>query len=186
MKPTLDPPAQPYLLECLAYEGPTGNLLWKERPRDHFASDRAANIVNGKLAGKVAGCESPTRYGARYLVVRIDKRLYKAHRLVWAMHKGSIPSGMEIDHIDGDSTNNRIENLRLVSRAENQRNLARRANKVLPTGIRIEANAYRVTGIDAIGRRKHLGRFRRLEDAIAARVEFNAQNGYHSNHGRER
>ena len=45
-----------------------------------------------------------------------------AHRLIWFMHNGTIPEGAEIDHIDMDKSNNRIENLRAVCRSGNQQN----------------------------------------------------------------
>jgi hypothetical protein len=46
-------------------------------------------------------------------------RTFKAHRLVWWWHHGPVPDGLQIDHIDGDKSNNRIENLRVVTQAEN-------------------------------------------------------------------
>ena len=50
---------------------------------------------------------------------------YFAHRAIWAMHHGPIPDGYVVDHIDGNPLNNRIENLRAVPPAINQRNLIR-------------------------------------------------------------
>ena len=44
------------------------------------------------------------------------------HRAVWETFNGPIPKGMEIDHIDGDSFNNKLSNLKLVTHAENTRN----------------------------------------------------------------
>lgn len=51
-----------------------------------------------------------------YLTVSLPK-------IVYAWHKGSVPIGYEIDHIDTNSLNNNIENLRLVSTKENQKNI---------------------------------------------------------------
>jgi hypothetical protein len=56
-----------------------------------------------------------------YLNVRIDKVMYKVHRIIWAMHYGE-PGESSIDHINGITTDNRIENLRLVTVMENQQN----------------------------------------------------------------
>ena len=55
------------------------------------------------------------------LVVKYKKKAIRAHRLAWALHTGGWPKG-EIDHIDGDESNNRIVNLRDVSKSVNQQN----------------------------------------------------------------
>ena len=57
-----------------------------------------------------------------YVDIKIDGDTYKSHRLIWVYHNGSIPCGLEIDHINRDRTDSRIKNLRLVTRAKNQRN----------------------------------------------------------------
>lgn len=58
----------------------------------------------------------------------------RAHRYIWEMHYGSIPEGKEIDHINRDSCDNRLSNLRVVDRTTNLHNRGiSRANK---TGFR--------------------------------------------------
>lgn len=57
-----------------------------------------------------------------YEYVSIDGKLKLAHRLVWEAFNGVIPEGMEIDHINTDRLDNRLENLRLVTPSENKRN----------------------------------------------------------------
>lgn len=54
--------------------------------------------------------------------VTLRSKHYYCHRIVWELHNGEIPEGMLIDHIDGDSTNNLIANLRIVDHTENTRN----------------------------------------------------------------
>lgn len=49
---------------------------------------------------------------------------HSLHRAVWEYHNGPIPSGMVIDHIDRNSDNNQIQNLRLVTQSENNRNVS--------------------------------------------------------------
>lgn len=44
------------------------------------------------------------------------------HRFIWEAFNGEIPEGMEIDHINTNRSDNRLENLRLVSSSENKRN----------------------------------------------------------------
>ncbi len=62
----------------------------------------------------------------RYIQIKIKEKHYMAHRMAWLYVYGSLPDG-EIDHINGIKDDNRICNLRVVSRAVNQQNL-RRAN----------------------------------------------------------
>lgn len=54
------------------------------------------------------------------------RRFNRAHQIVWRVYHGDVPEGLEIDHIDGDKGNNRIENLRLVTHAENIRHARER------------------------------------------------------------
>lgn len=85
-----------------------GNLYWKIKP--HVA------ISEGDLAG--------SKNGAGYWHIQFKKVKYKAHRLIYLYHYGYLPK--EIDHINGDKLDNRIENLRACTRFQNNRN--RRAN----------------------------------------------------------
>lgn len=57
-----------------------------------------------------------------YIRIKIQGVSIFAHRVVWIMLKGPIPEGLEIDHIDGNRSNNKIENLRLSQHRENMRN----------------------------------------------------------------
>ena len=70
--------------------------------------------------GELAGCVNTDGY----VMVNIDRTRYYAHRLIWLMRFGEWPEG-EIDHIDGDRSNNRLENLRCVSKSGNMRNQKR-------------------------------------------------------------
>lgn len=117
-------------------------------------------------AGRVAG--TVTKYG--YRIVTVDGQKYCAHRLVWLLHTGVWPSG-DIDHIDGDKLNNRINNLRDVSRSVNQQNrnkiLSNNTTGLLGVSYHKRAKSYRAT----IGLNKksiNLGHYRTAEEAHAA------------------
>ena len=47
------------------------------------------------------------------------RRFLRLHNVVWITHNGSVPKGLEIDHIDGNKSNNSVHNLRLVTHAQN-------------------------------------------------------------------
>ena len=69
--------------------------------------------------GKRAGCLCRHR-GYRY--IRINYKLYAEHNLIWIYHNGDIPEGFEVDHRDRNKLNNKLENLRLATRTQNNGN----------------------------------------------------------------
>jgi hypothetical protein len=109
---------------------------------------------------------------------------HQAHRVAWAIHFGEWPKF--IDHINGDKTDNRIENLRAVSFVENTRNRKRPTNNSSGhAGIYWHTKERRwVARIGDGAGRKRLGSFLNLDDAVAARRKAEVDLGYHPNHGR--
>lgn len=86
--------------------------LFKYKDGDLFNNfDRSSRALQGHVVG--------SKHSGGYLRLSIDYKSHQAHRLVWIMHNGSIPDGLFIDHINGIRNDNRIENLRLVTRQEN-------------------------------------------------------------------
>ena len=130
-----------------------GKLYWKE--------------ARGKAkAGKEAGSSG----GGGYLQICYKGRRTQIHRIVYMMHHGPIPDGMYIDHINGDRTDNRIENLRLCTPTQNQIN--RGAPKTSKSGVkgvvwRPDRQKWNAS-IRAGGKRYHVGHFETIEDAKAA------------------
>lgn len=110
----------------------------------------------------------------RYLSVSINGIAYRAHRLAWMLMTGEYPNG-EIDHINGDVTDNRWANLRLVSHAENCQNITRPSKRNI-TGL-LGVSPWRYgwkARISVSGKQYHLGLFKSPEDAHNAYMQAKA------------
>lgn len=170
---------QEYIHSLFLYH--EGQLLWKPRNENTFLRPCDASRYRNRYAGRSAGHED--RRGYRQLALPDGTRTL-AHRVVWVWHNGTIRGGLEIDHIDGNPRNNRIENLRAVSHSENQKNRAKpktntsgNANvKWLP-----ERRKWRARGF--IGGSKHLGYFSKEQEAVAAVRAYYQANKCTERHG---
>lgn len=152
---------------ALEYNSGTGELIFKPRENAMF---------NTKHAGRKA-FNSLDAYG--YRQGNLLGKMYKAHRVIWALHYGEWPKG-EIDHINGDRADNRIVNLRVVTASENRRNM--RPRRDLPPGINKVGEVWQAR-MKVSGKEKYLGRHKTLELAIVARKRAEIANGFHPNHG---
>ena len=106
------------------------------------------------------------------------------HRMV-AIYSGFSVSGKSIDHINGNRSDNRIENLRVVNKIENSRNQRPKPSNVSGfTGVSWDKvnNKWRAT-IKVKYKQINIGRFSELSDAIDARKSANLKYGFHENHG---
>jgi len=105
-----------------------------------------------------------------YLRLSIDNKIYAVHRVIWLYSTGQFPE-FEIDHINHIKTDNRIENLREATRFENCRNRQIATNnRSGVTGVCWKSSANRwVAYINADAKRKTLGTFKNMNEAIAAR-----------------
>jgi hypothetical protein len=104
-----------------------------------------------------------------YIRITIGGKRILAHRLAWAFSHGSWPVA-QMDHIDGDRANNRIENLRVVTNGQNGQNkkATARNNKLGLTGVSHKTkNSYQAS-IHVDGATTHLGSFKTAEEAHAA------------------
>ena len=132
--------------------------------------DGALYYVNGRKKGQVAGFKHKCRT-CYYWCVKYKRQRYQAHRVIWTMFNGPIPEGLQIDHINGDSLDNRIENLRLVTAEQNQKNTKLLVNNT--TGIsgvnwNKQRNKYQAR-INTKGNRINLGWFEDFFEACCAR-----------------
>ena len=65
----------------------------------------------------------------KYMTLRMDDGTYdRAHRVVWVIHNGPIPEGKQVDHVNMDRADNRIENLRLADQGQQSMNREAYAN----------------------------------------------------------
>lgn len=133
-----------YLRTRFAYKRKTGELIWKNHLR------------KARYVGTVAGTNGVNGYKKVYLF----KKGYLLHRLIWIFFNGDISDGFQIDHIDGDKSNNRIENLRMATKNQNMWN--RKAK-----GYRIKGNRFEVQ-LRHFGKYIHVGTFKTEDEAKEA------------------
>ena len=178
MKPL---PSQALLHALLKYEPTTGKLFWKKRDISTFVSVRAANSWNTRYAGTEA-FTAVDRNG--YLIGAINNSLYRAARIIYMMQYNKDP--IQVDHLDGNRTNNRIQNLRSVSPETNSRNMKLFNNNTSGhAGVIWDAKRKLwCARISDKGRTINLGRFSSIDDAIAVRKQAEHALKYHPSHGK--
>jgi hypothetical protein len=112
-----------------------------------------------------SGIEVGYRTNTGYRVAGVDKQSIMLHRLVFLYHHGYTPE--IVDHIDGDKLNNRIENLRPATRAQNNQNArTRKDNKSGQKGVRWREDQQKwIVTITVDKKKHHLGYYTAFEDA---------------------
>lgn len=136
------------LHDKLSYNPETGDLTWR-------------NTTRWTKKGKIAGTNC-----LGYIKISIDKVIIPAHRIIWAMVYNSWPFG-EIDHINGNRSDNRIENLREVTRQQNCMNRSKAINnKSGYKGVswHSEGNKWQAH-ISVAGKSIYLGLYKTAKDA---------------------
>ncbi len=143
---------QSRLKELLHYNPETGLFTWIKR-------------TGSARAGRVAGIVN--HYG--YIHIKVDRKSYYAQRIVWLYVHGEFPD-KDIDHINRDKKDNRLENLRLATRGENIMNRGiQKNNKSGYRGVhqcKVSKKWIAATRID--NKQTAIGRFDNKEDAFEA------------------
>jgi hypothetical protein len=149
-------------LDCirdyLIYDPATGLFAWLKTP----------NAARPEHTGARAGCVAPIGY----VQIRFRRKLYYGHRLAWFFVHGKMPPH-EIDHINGDRSDNRIANLRPATHRENCKNMSRMTGQRLNTsglkGVFWDKRRKRWrASITADSRTHFVGRFDTREEAARA------------------
>lgn len=172
-------PDRDLLLEALSYDPEAGTLLWKKRPPEHFNwRSHEYRRWNTRYSG--APASYLTEKG--YMRVKFRGKMYMAHRLIWKMMTGEEPQ--QVDHINGDRSNNKWENLRDVTPQDNSKN-----RKAQDSTISGEMGVHRngsgwLAYISNSGKRIVLGTYPTIGEAAAARRRAERDLGFHPNHGR--
>ncbi len=153
---------QEELKRQLNYNSDTGDFTWNiKKKHSRFQ------------IGDIAGC----KVIQGYIVIKLDAKVYKAHRLAWLYMEGYLPEN-EIDHINRIKNDNRWKNLRHVSRKCNRRNSGiARNNKSGITGISWAKSKEKWNANIKINHKAiNLGYFENKDDAVEAR--WKAENKY--------
>jgi hypothetical protein len=118
-----------------AYEGKPVNRIRKMPPLSFFQERLEYNAETGEFTwlgdfnAKRVGRRAGTTIGSKgYRTITIKKRRFYEHRIAWYMMTGEDPTGLEIDHINGDKSDNRFVNLRLATCQQNKANCGLTAN----------------------------------------------------------
>jgi hypothetical protein len=147
------------------FEYKDGNLFWKIKRK---------TVNSGEQAGRVAN--------TGYIHIGVDRSIYAAHRLIFMMFYGYFPK--EIDHINGNKADNRIENLREVTKSQN--GLNRKLPSHNTSGIKgvvwHKNNKNWMVQLAVNGKNKYFGSFKDLE--LAELVAIEARDKYHGVYAR--
>lgn len=141
------------LLTKLNYNPDLGMFTWKQTPRRGFI---------GKYAG---------HFDKRgYVTIRLNRKLYLVHHLVWLAETGELPR-KEIDHINQNPSDNRFCNLRECSHTENMRNTKRHKERIGYSFDRTHSK-WKVYVDEPDKPRKNLGTVKTKEEAIVMLEEY--------------
>lgn len=165
------------LQKVLRYDPTTGELFW--------IKPTSKKIAVGSRAGSLV---TTTGYRSIY----VFGTSYPEHRLIWFMYYHTWPKG-EVDHEDQDRSNNRITNLRDVSKSVNARNKGAQRDTVTGhQGVWYNKKTFKyvaeITMKQPDGKHKKVWQrtFPVAKEAVEARNEMLVKLGFHENHGKEK
>ena len=148
--------------EILRYEPEDGKLRWKVRAR-------------GRRMNRPAGTNLPwplNNRNNRYNSIKINGKSFVTHHVIWLMHGHPIPDGMDVDHRNNITTDNRIGNLQLLTRRDNIVKTARSGRNTTSGHKGIFMYKKYMASVRNKGFKKRLGFYDTVEEAYAAVKAF--------------
>lgn len=143
-----------YILEHFKYNAETGIITRTDRVNSNGSYDKDG-----------------------YLIIKIKGRQFKAHRLAWLLYYKEFPK-QEIDHINRNRADNRICNLRDVSRSVNVCNTTKKINKSTGLAGVYISNAKGLKKKFTVSFKSKTYRFYTLEEAVEFRRKCDEQRFY--------
>ena len=158
------------------YDPDTGDFTW--------LNDRTGRW--GIKAGDKAGSILKMKCGKRYVRLQTNRTYMMAHRAAFLYMEGWLPE--EVDHDDGDGTNNKWSNLKGSTRKLNALNLRKRSdNSSGVTGVTWQKDRNKwMAHIHIDNKMKNLGRFEDFDTAVSVRKEAERKYNFNTNHGSDR
>ena len=152
--------------------------MTQDEVKEIFSNDASTGeftwLVANSTKIKIGDRAGSVHKASGYRVIRVNGKLYKEHRLAWLYHYGYMPT-KQLDHINGDRSDNRITNLREATNAENHQNLGKNKNNTSGfTGVTDCGNKWRAY-IHKDGKKHHLGYHITREDAHAAHLKAKSE-----------
>lgn len=159
-------------------------LIYKARDAAYYKTRKSLiqKFNNSKVGQAVI--DDCTLSNSLYFLIGFHGKTHLLSHLVWIWHFGQIPAGMCIDHIDGYTTNNKIENLRLVTYLENNRNRrisSRNTSKFSGVSYSNQNKKWRAD-ISVSNKQVCLGFFDTWLEAVKKRIEAAEKLGYTPRH----
>lgn len=149
--------SQATLRRWLRYDPETGLFYWRERPW-------RAKVRVGDVAGSVE-----TQHGKKRRILWVSGTRMYASRAAYIYVHGDIPDAALVDHANGDTLNDRIENLRLASTAQNVWNRMQREGTGYPLGVtKTHRGRFKARIQLPNGRKLNIGTWNSEEEAHAA------------------
>lgn len=140
-----------------------GYLIWKKK---------ISSLSRAKIGSAAGYWSFDKRTGEVRRKIGVENKYQYAHRLIYIWHFGEIEH-FEVDHIDGNTTNDKVANLRKATHHQNGKNLKTySANTTGYKGVAFDKKAKKYRAYVSVDKKlKHLGFFDLIEDAIKTRKE---------------